>query len=236
MAWSLLWSKQRSLHLIDPTAVVLNPLTEFVQVSLQTLPTLKKTNTSYKLRVICKFTEDVLKSHVQIINKDIERDWAQNWALKITVATGHQLDFAPFTTTLWAWPFSQVVLIEESTYPYHKQWVSSEECCRGLCQILFWSPDRQHPSPALIHQALHLVVQGDQVGKEGPALHKSMLAGLDVLIVLHVLCNGTHDHVLHNLAWNQGQSDRTAVLGIILPILVDGCYTCQFPVFWNFSS
>jgi len=45
----------------------------------------------------------------------------------------------------------------------------------------------------------HLVTERDQAGQAGPASHKSMLAGPDVVVVLYVLCDGTQDDLLHNL-------------------------------------
>lgn len=51
--------------------------------------------------------------------------------------------------------------------------------------------------------ALRKILEEEQ-GEEGPSFHKSMLAGLDAVIVLNVLCNGTQDDHFHNLAQNQG--------------------------------
>ena len=42
-----------------------------------------------------------------------------------------------------------------------------------------------HPSLSLIHEAGHLVIEGDQVDQAGPAFHEPMLAGPDPLVVLH---------------------------------------------------
>jgi len=38
--------------------------------------------------------------------------------------TGYQLDLSPFTTTLWAWPSSEVLPSKDYTHPSHEQLVS----------------------------------------------------------------------------------------------------------------
>jgi len=52
----------------------------------------------------------------------------------------------------------------------------------------------------LIHKVGHLVIEGDEVGQAGPALHEPMLAGPDPLVVLQMPGERTPDESLHNLA------------------------------------
>ena len=53
-------------------------------------------------------------------------------------------------------------------------------------------------SPSLIHQLGHFIVEGDQVGQAGPALGEPMLAGPDLLVVLHMQCDVPQDVLLYN--------------------------------------
>ncbi|KAK4827205.1 hypothetical protein QYF61_015233 [Mycteria americana] len=67
-----------TLGLVEPHTVDLSPLIQPVQVSLQSLPTLKQINTPAQFGVICKLTEGALNPLVQIIDKDIKQDWPPN--------------------------------------------------------------------------------------------------------------------------------------------------------------
>ncbi|GAB0183390.1 mitochondrial enolase superfamily member 1 [Grus japonensis] len=70
-----------ALGLVEPDTVGLGPLIHPVQISLQSLPTLKQINTPAQFGVICKLTEGALNPLVQIINKGLKQDWPQNYAL-----------------------------------------------------------------------------------------------------------------------------------------------------------
>jgi len=48
--------------------------------------------------------------------------------------TGCQMDLTPFTTTLWAQPFSQFFTSEEYTHPNHGLLVSPGGSCGEQCQ------------------------------------------------------------------------------------------------------
>jgi len=56
--------------------------------------------------------------------------------------------------------------------------------------------------------------------KKDPAFHERMLAGPDLLVVLHMPGEHTQDESLRNLVQHQGQADRTT--GLLLALLVDG--------------
>ena len=51
---------------------------------------------------------------------------------------------------------------------------------------------------SLIHQSGHLIIEGDRVGQAGRAFHESVLAGPDLLVVLHMQCDVPQDVLLHN--------------------------------------
>jgi len=57
---------------------------------------------------------------------------------------------------------------------------------------------------SLIHQAGHLVTEGDQVGQTGPAFCElpGGLPGADPPVVLHMLCDLIPDDLFYNLAWH----------------------------------
>jgi len=61
--------------LIELCTAGLSPLIQFVQISLQILPTLKQIDTPTHLTVICKLTEGALNPIIQTIDKDIKQDW-----------------------------------------------------------------------------------------------------------------------------------------------------------------
>ncbi|KAJ7402334.1 hypothetical protein BTVI_87290 [Pitangus sulphuratus] len=48
------------------------------QIPLQSLPALQQINTSNQLGIVCGLTEGTIDPLLQIINKDIEQDWAQS--------------------------------------------------------------------------------------------------------------------------------------------------------------
>jgi len=66
-----------ALSLVGSRTIGLGPLIQPVQIPLQSLPPLKQTNTPAQLGVICKLTEDALDPFIQIIDKDIKRNWPQ---------------------------------------------------------------------------------------------------------------------------------------------------------------
>jgi len=65
-----------------------------------------------------------------------------------------------------------------------------------------------------------VVIEEDQVGQAGPASHEPVLAGPELLIVLHTPSEHTQDELLHNLPWHQGQADRPVVPGILFLALL----------------
>ncbi|KAK4828042.1 hypothetical protein QYF61_023080, partial [Mycteria americana] len=78
-----------ALGLVEPHTIGPSPSIQPVQVPLQSLPTLKQTNTPAQLGVVCKLTEGALDPFVQIIDKDIKQNWPQHRALGNT--TCHRL-------------------------------------------------------------------------------------------------------------------------------------------------
>ncbi|KAK4818104.1 hypothetical protein QYF61_005907 [Mycteria americana] len=67
-----------ALGLVEPHTIHPSPSIQPVQVPLQSIPTLKQTNTTpAQLGVLCKVTEGALDPLVQIIDKDIEQNWPQ---------------------------------------------------------------------------------------------------------------------------------------------------------------
>lgn len=59
-------------------------------------------------------------------------------------------------------------------------------------------------------------MEGDQISKAGLALHETMMAASDHLIVPYVTCEVCQDNLLHNLPWYQHQTDRSAIPLILL--------------------
>ncbi|KAK4831485.1 hypothetical protein QYF61_017986 [Mycteria americana] len=90
-----------ALGLVKPHTIGLGPSIQPVQVPLQSLPTLQQINTPTQLGVVCKRTEGALDP--LLLNRTGSN--TEPWGTPLV--TGHQLDLAPFTTTLWAWPSSQ---------------------------------------------------------------------------------------------------------------------------------
>ncbi|KAK4826520.1 hypothetical protein QYF61_010017 [Mycteria americana] len=70
-----------ALGLAERHTTDLGPLTQPVQVPLQSLPPLQQINTPTQLGVICKLAEGALNPFVQIIDKDIKQNWPQYRAL-----------------------------------------------------------------------------------------------------------------------------------------------------------
>ena len=69
----------------------------------------------------------------------------------------------------------------------------------------------------------HLFIEGDQDGQAGPAFHEPMLAGPELLVVLHMPGECTQDEPLPNLPRYRGQADWPVVPWILfLDLLVDG--------------
>lgn len=46
------------------------------------------------------------------------------------------------------------------------------------------------------------VMERDHVGQAEPALHEPILAGLESLVALHMLCDGTQDELYLDLPWH----------------------------------
>ncbi|KAK4816124.1 hypothetical protein QYF61_011360 [Mycteria americana] len=70
-----------TLGFVEPRTIDLGPLTQPVQIPLQSLPTLKQINTPAQLGVVCKLAEGALDPFVQIIDKDVKQNWPQHRAL-----------------------------------------------------------------------------------------------------------------------------------------------------------
>ncbi|RMC10080.1 hypothetical protein DUI87_12878 [Hirundo rustica rustica] len=83
------------------------PSIQSFQVSLQSPPTFQQIDTCSHLSVISKFTNERFNTQIHTINKNIEQNWPQHRPLRDTTGDWPQLDAAPFTATLWAWPSSQ---------------------------------------------------------------------------------------------------------------------------------
>ena len=63
-----------ALSLVEPHTVSFGPLIQFVQIPLQSLPTLKQIDTPTQLGVICKLSEGALNPLIQIVDKDVKQD------------------------------------------------------------------------------------------------------------------------------------------------------------------
>ncbi|KAK4812409.1 hypothetical protein QYF61_019643 [Mycteria americana] len=74
-----------ALSLVEPHTIGPSPLTQPIQVPLQSLPPLKQI-TPAQLGVICNLTEGALDPLVQIIDKDIKQDWPHHRALGDTTS------------------------------------------------------------------------------------------------------------------------------------------------------
>ncbi|RMC12516.1 hypothetical protein DUI87_10036 [Hirundo rustica rustica] len=96
-----------ALGLTKLQLVRLCPSIQLFQISLQSRPTFQQIDTHSQLSVICRFTNERLNTLIHVINKNIEQHWPQHRPLRDTTGDWPQLDAAPFTTTLWAWPSSQ---------------------------------------------------------------------------------------------------------------------------------
>ncbi|KAK4821693.1 hypothetical protein QYF61_027457 [Mycteria americana] len=70
-----------ALGLVKPHTIDLSPSIQPVQVTLQSLHTLKQINTPTQLGVICKLTEGALDPFIQITDKDVKQNWPQHQAL-----------------------------------------------------------------------------------------------------------------------------------------------------------
>ncbi|RMC13338.1 hypothetical protein DUI87_10873 [Hirundo rustica rustica] len=92
------------LHPIESHTIGSSPWIQPVQIPLQSLPALQQIYTPTQVSVICKLTAGALNPIIQIIDKDIKQDNTDTEPLGKPLVTNHQLDVAPFTTTLWARP------------------------------------------------------------------------------------------------------------------------------------
>lgn len=66
-----------------------------------------------------------------------------------------------------------------------------------------------------------LLIEADQFSQAGPAFHRPMLTGSDLLVVLYMRCDGIQEDLLHDLSWHQGQTDRLLIPQILFPALFD---------------
>ncbi|KAK4824542.1 LOW QUALITY PROTEIN: hypothetical protein QYF61_016146, partial [Mycteria americana] len=64
-----------ALDRVEPHTIGLGPSIQPVQVPLQSLPTLKHIDTPAQFGVLCKLTEGTLNPLIQIIDKEIKKDW-----------------------------------------------------------------------------------------------------------------------------------------------------------------
>ena len=64
-----------ALGLVEPHTVGLGPSMQPVQIPLQSLPTLQQISTPTQLGAACKLTEGAFDPLIQIIGKDIKKDW-----------------------------------------------------------------------------------------------------------------------------------------------------------------
>uniref|UniRef100_A0A8B9UJ11 Murine leukemia virus integrase C-terminal domain-containing protein n=1 Tax=Anas zonorhyncha TaxID=75864 RepID=A0A8B9UJ11_9AVES len=73
-----------------------------------------------------------------------------------------------------------------------------------------------------------------EVGQAGLAIHEPMLAGPDLQVVLHMLCDAD---LFHNLSWHQGQADRPVVPQVlVITLLIDRHHISKYPVIWDLSG
>ena len=84
-----------ALGVIEPYTADIGPLTQPVQIPLQSLPTIKQINTPTQLDVICKLSEGALDPLIQIIYKDIKQNWPQYRALGNTTCDRPTAGFNP---------------------------------------------------------------------------------------------------------------------------------------------
>lgn len=95
--------------------------------------------------------------------------------------------------------------------------------------LLDWS--NYTNSLSLIHQAGHAVIGVDEVGQAELAFHESMLSGLDLPVVLHMMCDCIQDDLFYHLSWHRSQDDRLVVLRVLpSTLLIDGCHISKSPV------
>ncbi|KAK4807797.1 hypothetical protein QYF61_023630 [Mycteria americana] len=197
-----------TLSLVEPHTIGPSPWIQPVQVPLQSLPPLQQINTPAQLGVICKLTEGALDPLVQIVDKDIKQNWPQHRTLGNTTCdrppTGvnsiHHHSLGPAIQPV-LYPAKSTTVQAMSSQFLQENAVGNR--VKGFTEVQI---DNIH-SLSLIHQAGHLVVEGDQVGQAGPAFPEPMLAGLDPLVIFYMPCDGTQDDLLHQLSWYRGQGD-----------------------------
>jgi len=96
---------------LHPTGLI--PAIQPFQIPLLGLPALRQIDAFPHLGVIYKLTEDALSALIQIINKD--RLGPNTNPCGTALMTDHQLDFTPFTTTLWSQPCSQFFIQQSAS-------------------------------------------------------------------------------------------------------------------------
>ncbi|KAJ7418788.1 hypothetical protein WISP_57571 [Willisornis vidua] len=87
-----------ALGLVEPHTFGLSSSIHPVQIPLQNLPTLWQVVIPIQLGVVYIFTKCALNPLIQIINKDIDQNWAQYNPCGTLSMTGCQLDAAPPTS------------------------------------------------------------------------------------------------------------------------------------------
>lgn len=126
--------------------------------------------------------------------------------------TNQPLEIIPFTTTLWAWPYSQFLSQQRVHLSEHGLPASPGEYCgdstKGLAEVQAEAPT----AFPLIHQAGHPVIKGDQVGQTQLASPKPLLAGPAPLVIPSVPCDRTPTDLLHHLPGDSGQPDSLEFL------------------------
>ena len=105
-------------------------------------------DTHSQLSVAHKFTNERLHTLINVVNKVSNRTGPSRVPWGAPLLTGHQLDAAPFTSTLWAWLYRQ--FLTQHRVFLSNPWAASfsRECCGRQCQRPCWSPATQHPQPS----------------------------------------------------------------------------------------
>jgi len=157
------------------------------------LPTPRQINISSQLVVSSKPRMHSIpssRSSVQILNRMGSN--TNPWGTLLM--TRHQLYLTPFTIILSAWP-SCHFFTQQRVYLSKRQSVSFSR--RILWEgVSNFAGLQQQPFPHPPEG--HLVIEGSQISKAGPAFHEPMLAGPYLPAVPHTLCDCTQDGLLHN--------------------------------------
>ncbi len=71
-----------------------------MQTLLEALPVFVSENCVTNLCVVCKFTNAIIESNIQIVDVNNEEHWAKNRALRAPLVTGAHSELNPSITTL----------------------------------------------------------------------------------------------------------------------------------------